>query len=327
MLWALAAVACASTAAPKAPSPAPGQARAFDVAKMREDLQVTPLEVVFSGVPGANASEESVGVRNIGPTPVKITGMEVRGADALVFRIVNPPTFPVQLASGKSLSVNVAFAPGHEVEPGVHRAMLHIFEGGDEGPPVDLAALVARGKQGENEPPLAQVIEALGFATNPGGTQLKLGIGPEPIGDEVKAPRFVRSKATSVSMYPVARYSPDEPVPYGYYTGGTSPELHQLGVIAKGQEQTLNPDLEADGKTTFDPGDEPFGVFVKTKAHGTFTEDKLNIGPTKHACRVYPLKERGGARIPDAYIVAFEEASNGDYQDFVFVIWNVKAAP
>jgi hypothetical protein len=47
----------------------------------------------------------------------------------------------------------------------------------------------------------------------------------------------------------------------------------------------------------------------------------------RHAARIYPLKSRGGARIPDAYLVCFEEASNGDYNDYVFVLTNLKPAP
>jgi hypothetical protein len=188
-----------------------------------------------------------------------------------------------------------------------------------------VSGLVTRGKQGENEPPLQQVVEALGFAVDVGGTQLSLGTRPDPVGDEIRAPRFVRARPTPVSLYPVARYSPDEPIPYGFYTGTDAPQLHPLATIAAGQEQTLNPDLEPDGKTTFDPGAEAFGLYVKSGKHTTFTQDARNTGPTRHAARIYPLKSRGGARIVDAYLIGFEEAQNGDYNDYVFVLWNVKA--
>lgn len=43
--------------------------------------------------------------------------------------------------------------------------------------------------------------------------------------------------------------------------------------------------------------------------------------------RTYPLKDRAGAAIPNGYLVCFEEAANGDYQDYVFTLYNVKPAP
>ncbi len=39
--------------------------------------------------------------------------------------------------------------------------------------------------------------------------------------------------------------------------------------------------------------------------------------------RTYPLKDRAGVAIANAYLVCFEEAANGDYQDYVFTLSNV----
>ena len=47
----------------------------------------------------------------------------------------------------------------------------------------------------------------------------------------------------------------------------------------------------------------------------------------QHAARVFPLTNRPGAHLPGGYAVAFDEDGNGDYQDCVFVIWNVAPAP
>jgi hypothetical protein len=41
---------------------------------------------------------------------------------------------------------------------------------------------------------------------------------------------------------------------------------------------------------------------------------------------VFPLRSRGGEKIPDAYLVAFGTATRNDFQDGVFVLWNVKIA-
>ncbi len=330
---AIGVAACRTAASRPAPAlPAKPAPPPFELAKLREDLQISPLEIVWSGVRGQVNVRESVGIRNVGAQAVQISSLDIGGPNAASFAVVGLPALPLALSPGKSLSVEVGFAPAVEAEPGVHRAMLHVYMGTgssrEEGPPVDLSGLVTAGEQGEKEPPLQQVALALGFGTDVGGLGLRLGVSGEPVGDEVHAGLFRRARPTPVSLYPVARYSPDEPLPYGTYRAGAAgkPVLTTLAVIAAGQEQTLNPELEADGRTTFDAGDEAFGVFVKSRQHTTFTEDRRNTGPTRHAARVYPLKGRSGAAIPDAYLVAFEEARNGDYNDYVFVIWNVRPA-
>ena len=42
--------------------------------------------------------------------------------------------------------------------------------------------------------------------------------------------------------------------------------------------------------------------------------------------RVYPAKNRSGQLLANTYLVTFEDASNGDYQDYVFRLSNVKPA-
>jgi hypothetical protein len=102
--------------------------------------------------------------------------------------------------------------------------------------------------------------------------------------------------------------------------------------------------------TTFEPGSTPFGIWTFTNQRTTgnpssagvpapnvangdynYSEDTLNIigtsSPPIHRLRVYPLKDRAGVLVPNSYLLGWEEASNGDYQDFVFVLKNAKAAP
>ena len=57
-----------------------------------------------------------------------------------------------------------------------------------------------------------------------------------------------------------------------------------------------------------------------------YTEDALNaLQPTgvTHRTRIYPMADREGNPIENSYLIAFEDASNGDYQDYMFVIDNV----
>jgi hypothetical protein len=47
----------------------------------------------------------------------------------------------------------------------------------------------------------------------------------------------------------------------------------------------------------------------------------------QHRVRSWTLRDAGGAVIPGAFLIGGEEAANGDYQDYVFVLTNVKPAP
>jgi hypothetical protein len=58
------------------------------------------------------------------------------------------------------------------------------------------------------------------------------------------------------------------------------------------------------------------------------TEAGVNFGVTTlvHRYRFWPLKDRAGNLVANAYLVALEEATNDDYQDMIFTISNVKPA-
>jgi hypothetical protein len=160
---------------------------------------------------------------------------------------------------------------------------------------------------------------ALGYAVDVGGDGL-LSTTTPLVGTEVAAPRFKAAGAAAIELIPVARYSPQEPIPYGYYNAGGEVEV---GVIADGQYQALNPTTEPGSQPSFAAPAGEFGLFTTSKTHQTYTEDSKNTAATKHAVRTYPLKDRSGAALANAYLVCFEEAANGDYQDYVFTLWNV----
>ncbi|HYO97864.1 MAG TPA: hypothetical protein VER33_25335 [Polyangiaceae bacterium] len=87
------------------------------------------------------------------------------------------------------------------------------------------------------------------------------------------------------------------------------------------------------GATTFDPGTTPFGVWASTTSgndalHGTlnFSEDSLNTPANTHRVKVFTLKAASGP-VANSYLPGFEEATNGDYQDYVFLLTNVRPAP
>jgi hypothetical protein len=314
-------VACGTKPPPPPAAPATGSVQ---VERVREELQVTPLEMVFSGARGVVQEEESVALRNVGDGQVQVIGLDIVGPDAMFFRLARGARLPLTLQPAATFAIGIAFAPPAIAGPGVRRAALRIQVGprGDRAPSVDLAGLVTVGRAGADEPPLAEILDALGFKVATGGTGLRLPAAAAAIGDEVRISGFARARPGAISLYPVARFSTNDRVAYGVYAAGTQ---QPLGAVAPYHGQTLNPELEPDGRTTFDPPGEPFGVFETAGARTLHTDGALEAG--KRAARVYPLTSRSGARIPAAYAVAFDEDGDGDYQDCVFIIWNVLARP
>jgi hypothetical protein len=103
--------------------------------------------------------------------------------------------------------------------------------------------------------------------------------------------------------------------------------------------RTLFPAVDAGAMLTFDPESEAFGLFAESQSNTAsigsdarfYEEDSLNndqggVMPV-HRFRAYPLKSRAGQALANSYLLACEEASNSDFQDYVFVITNVSPAP
>ncbi len=196
-----------------------------------------------------------------------------------------------------------------------------------------LKGLSTKALEGNNEPPLADVVTTLGYAINLGWTDLANHVLPDLQGDELPPSLFQKIGPGKVYMTPVARYSPPFSLPFGYYTSLKDTIVkHQVGVL-EGSEiypehQTLYPAL-AQGKNSFDPKDKLFGFYTTSPSHDAYSEDKWNAIWFKenvaHAARIYEVKNAEGSIISGQYLVCFEEASNGDYQDYVFLLENITA--
>lgn len=285
--------------------------------------------LVFSGTKALTTAPQTASFQNTSGLPLTVTALSLKGPGANAFTLLSPPVLPLTLTPGQSLSLSVAFNPQGQV--GVLQASLTLTSGtAAERPSVlQLSGLSTQYEQSEGEPPLAQVVQALGYGMDVGGQQLLLGTSTPLLGQEVAAPLFRKLGSGPVTLRPVARYSPDDLLTFGFFTlRGGQPVLSPVGVVATHQEQTLNPAL-ASGGAAFDPGTEPFGLYVGPtgySATGDYTLDSLNAGPTRHAIRVYPLRDEAGAALP-GYLLAIEASSNGDYQDAVFVLTGAEPAP
>ena len=214
-----------------------------------------------------------------------------------------------------------------------------------------------------HEPTLGEILTTLGYnKLNVGVAQndanpispsdaSKLPKGIEAGTDEVAGQLFTKAGPGNVTMVEVARFSPKGPMPFGWYPMG-SPTTHNMaGIMATIPSDTQNNQTGQDsegarmvlspvtGSQSFDPGAMTFGLYVysdqlsqKYDTGGTasngdydYSEDAPNSPPGTHRTKVYPLKDATGALVANTYLVAVEEAGNGDYQDYVFVLGNVKA--
>ncbi|CAN5476248.1 hypothetical protein BH23BAC1_BH23BAC1_35050 [soil metagenome] len=292
-------------------------------------------ELIFSSVKAVTTSPQNLTITNSGNGLLEINEINIEGPNPSLFKILNKPALPKVLSPEESLVLDITFAPANS-NVGAFSAELVVKTDDFQKPTVTggLFGLSANGLEGNNEPTLNNIVKTLGYNINVGGTDLVLSTEPILIGDEISASLFIKAGSGDIEFTPVARYSPLETVPFGYYTNQSGNiSLNQIGELSgeSPQHQTLLPAISS-GQTTFDPGSGRFGFYTKTSnsTQTNYTEDALNpgIGPMnlQHLVRVYPLKDRQGTLIPNSYLVAFEEAYNGDYQDFVFVIKNVKPA-
>ncbi len=276
-------------------------------------------EIIFSSIKGAESKPDTI---TLDPNSASGSGsVKIEGKHAGYFKMATPET-------ESETNIVLIFSPP-ETFVGIARARLVLKNHQEE---IDLTGLSTNGLEGENEAPLAQIVEALGFSTDVGWTSLPNHCRPDLQGEELKPSLFTKANQGEVEMIPVARYSPDFPVNFGFYTiANTGPVQHQSGILAKADDfpehQTLFPSI-AVGKTTFDPGDASFGFYTISPEHTIYSEDIWNIlfypSHVSHAMRVFPVNDKNGDPLKNTYLVCMEEASNGDYNDYVFVVKNVK---
>lgn len=341
---------------------------------------------VITGVRGVSTAAATLGIDylNGAGAPASITGVAFGAVEqvsttftpstqdahstpltpsAPLFQVAGPKTFPASVAAGGTFSVDAQLmpasaglpaAPAQDSGATVLSAMLTVdTAAGPVQTPVYALVLT----QALWEPTLGEILFTLGYKLNVGkaqnnsnpnrgGTPQQLP-GVEAGTDEIAAPLFVKAGTGSVTLVPVARFSPMGPLPFGWYPSGAPTTRNVVGTMAQATDpQTSNkarmvqPPLAAGSNTTFDPGTQTFGIWVYTDeasqkydtgtvAYGDYdyTQDALNSPANAHRFKVYPLKDSAGAAVADSFVLACEEAANGDYQDYVFVLRNAKVAP
>ncbi len=98
--------------------------------------------------------------------------------------------------------------------------------------------------------------------------------------------------------------------------------------------QFAPPPLAGGSKTSFDPGDAPFGLWVSNdglKESDVYTEPKVvaarnrRLAKQPYKAMIYPFKDRAtGKFIPNSYLIGWEYSTNDDFQDVVCRVDNVR---
>ena len=283
------------------------------------DAQIAATSVtknfIFSAIKGANSKTDSIMLPAIAKS-VKLTE-----GDTAFFKIV----------SFKKGKLRLVFAPPSNFT-GIARSKLQVNNSlGKRISEIDITGLCTKGLEGENEAPLSDIVDALGYNVDIGWTSLANHCRPELQGDELASSLFQKAGNGKVEIIPVARYSPDFNLPFGYYViKGSKPDIHQVGALAKAgafpEHQALFPALET-GSNFFDPGKNSFGFYATGPTHSAYSEDVWNMlyfpANAVHATRIYPIKNKSGKPLINTYLLCFEEAKNGDYNDYVFIVKNI----
>ncbi|MBC8099708.1 MAG: choice-of-anchor D domain-containing protein [Armatimonadetes bacterium] len=302
------------------------------------EISFSATELVFSGEQAKiTIPNQTLTITNTGTSALTITSVTLGGDDPEDFTLTGAPPSPVVLQPNGTLILTVGFNPALGEIAVLDATLTILSNDSDEGSVIlSIYGLSAKGLEGGDEPALHRAMQTLGYNIDVGGTGLILGTDPNPIGDEVLLPLLRKATVGGVvTIYPIARWSPIQLIPYGYYLpNGANPLRTEVGIMGDNvpydeqyppNHQTLNPIPEAGTAFSFDPGTAVFGFFTQgIDGRYTYTQDPLNAtNPTLHGARIYPAKDRAGVPIPNTYIVGFEDAANGDYQDYVFVIGNV----
>lgn len=301
--------------------------RDIKIRELSPSLKASQSLLAMSSVKGQPNRKGKINISNRADSTVT-TELSVIGKDSSMFKVSMPEQ---GLAPGASSTVTVEFNPG-DAPPGRYSAGLRIGTP-EEGTFVTLQGLTQDALEGKNEPPLQRISDTLGLALNAGGQRLELDTAADTIGSSVATPHFKAVSGKKIRITPLARYSPPGSVPFGFQAKGEK-EGVTAGVLVAGEgdapdaHQCVFPPLEG-GKSfvEVDAPAESFSFFMKGHKYLSSTDPEVETTATiKNTARIYPASLFLGKPIENAWVVGFEEAENGDYQDAVFLLENLKLA-
>lgn len=301
------------------------QYRNIRIRELDEPLRPDPSHLALSAVQDKTARSATVMVKNPLGRPVPAS-LSIEGKDASAFSATAPSA---TLGAGESMEITVHFKPVRGRDR--YSAGLRVGTP-EEGCFVLLQGVGLAAFEGKNEPPLQDIVHALGIPVKTGGSELELDTKADVIGGSRDVRYFAKAGEGKIRITPLARFSPPGATPFGFVAKGST-ALIEAGKLAASTEvadahQSLFPPLDGDAKSvTVEAPADAFALYLNAHRFVSFTDPELlSEAKIARTARVYPVQRILGREMKDAFLVGFEEAANGDYQDAVFLIENVKPA-
>jgi hypothetical protein len=295
-------------------------------------MSVSATQMVFSQPQGTTSAAQYLTLKNTGRVSISINSFTTVGGDHFRFA-ANAKYTAKTLAPGQSTSVRVYFTP---LDLKVASTTLQIGTSVSKTPfSVSLRGIGALGFFEPGEPSLQWIMDAYQIPihvgdTNPATSHMDAGGASDEVPIQLLQP--ASSGPVRISLLSTFSWATNPVVNAGWYEGTTG-VLHQQFTVLAGSAQSTNPSFSGTFKwypTT------PFGLYTSWpgQVHGAvYSQDSRNTWDTTdndqdhgHKVKFFPYKDAKGNVVANAYVVAFEESFNDDFQDLVYLITNVKPA-
>ena len=295
----------------------------------------------LSGVVDQPGVGQAVTITNTGTAPLAFPAdaFTIDGPDAARFRLVGLPNDPQPLQPGERLTFNVEHIADAVA---ISTATLTVKTNDLSAPSQTfrLRGLGTAGEGGDLEPSLQRILDLYGLPIDVADPDPDTVDYPDdtiiPGSNEVTAQLFRAAGGGPVTVELLASMGTaidnehDATSVLGYYPDGDPAAEVELLRVDKLYAQTLSPRPAA---ASFVPtGDFGLvGTFFDFGPRKVYGEDDRNTwepdADERRKLRVFPLKDAGGAVVPNAYVFAFEEWDvASDQNDLVGIIRGVTAA-
>jgi len=294
--------------------------------------------LVFSRIgslsdPPDNGVHDTVTLRtkNLGSSPLRITGVPITGP----WELLNNIQVPTTIAPGGQLDLRVRFKA---TSGNIHNGTLTIKsnDADEANKVIQLSGFWQSVSEGNQEPSLNEILRVFGYQTKVTGPGQKLNQNGlvQAVGDEVLSAYWQRANAAQpVTVRQLAAYHTQGKTATIFWHSKGSDATKVVFTHTGVDGQTLLPrkrDLVQPARGSFTPNG-AFGFKIDqewsdpTKNNQLIDQQKGSPGPSGHHVRFWAVRDRQGQVIPNTWIVAMDYSGiNYDYQDNVYLVSNVK---
>lgn len=312
------------------------------------NIEAAPSPMAFSDVVGGGSSNaQTLTITNSGIADLIISNFTLGGANAANFNITTAPGVPTTVTPGNSVQVQITYTASAVA---LQVGYIQIDSNDPDTPSffVNLQGQGLAGTGGNNEPSLQAILDAFNININVGdddstttpinGDGALANYPGNQLGQEVALQSMVvANPANPITVEVLASFAVNgnPPVIAGWYPTSDPNNRTEVFRTVQNDDQTFNPGTV--GPLSFNNPGVPFGLFTQYppapwNGRVAYSQDFLNtwdpVPLHRHKMRAYELRDAVGTIIPNAYVVGWEEYTQGwDYNDVVFIVRNVNPAP